>query len=119
MHETVAYMEMATGRGCESFRNVRQTGAARLGMVLAAVCTLCIGLHSPALSAQIDESILPAMYRTAWDPGIPGGIPADNDPVRPATGWLPSGNPYDGYSVDPSLTGKVKAAAFTSAFQSA
>ena len=85
-------------------------------MVLAAVCSLCIEMP---LRAQIDESILPAMYRTTWNPGIPGGIPADNDPARPAAVWLLSGNPYGGYSVDPSLTGTLKAAAFTSAIQSA
>ena len=88
-------------------------------MLLAAVCSLCVGLSSPPLRAQIDESILPAMYRTTWNPGIPGGIPADNDRTRPATVWLPSGNPYGGYSVDPSLIGAPKAAAFTSVFQAA
>jgi FG-GAP-like repeat len=67
----------------------------------------------------IDESILPAMYQTVWNPGIPGGIPADNDPVRPATVWLPPGNPYNGYSVNPALTGVANAAAFSAAFQAA
>ena len=66
-----------------------------------------------------DESILPAMYQTNWNPGIPGGIPADNDPVRPATVWVPAGNPYNGYSVNPALAGTVNAAAFSSAFQAA
>jgi hypothetical protein len=61
----------------------------------------------------VDQSILPAAFRTTWSPGIPGGIPADNDPVRPATVWLPSGNPYGGYSVNPALTGVGNAAAFT------
>ena len=69
--------------------------------------------------SSIDQSILPAAFQTLWDPGIPGGIPADNDPVHPASVWLPSGNPYGGYSVDPSLTGQAKAAQFTSAFQAA
>jgi len=59
------------------------------------------------------------MYQTTWVPGIPGGIPADNDPVRPATVWLPPGNQYHGYSVNPALTGVANAAAFTSAFQTA
>ena len=68
---------------------------------------------------RIDESILPAIYQTTWNAGIPGGIPADNDPVRPATVWLPTGNPYSGYSVNPALTGTANAAAFSSAFQSA
>ncbi len=67
----------------------------------------------------IDQSILPSAFQTAWAPGIPGGIPADNDPVHPASVWLPSGDPYGGYSVDPSLTGQAKAAQFTSAFQAA
>jgi hypothetical protein len=67
----------------------------------------------------IDQSILPAEYRTPWNPGIPGGIPADDDPVRPATVWLPAGNPYAGYSVNPALTGTANAAAFTAAFQAA
>src|SRR6185503_16820796 len=76
-------------------------------------------LCSTHASAQVDQSILPDIYRTPWDPGIPGGIPADNDPVRPATVWLPAGNPYNGYSVNPSLTGTANAAAFSSAFQAA
>ena len=67
----------------------------------------------------IDQSILPSAFQTTWNPGIPGGIPADNDPVHPASVWLPSGDPYSGYSVDPSLTGQAKAAQFTSAFQAA
>jgi hypothetical protein len=33
--------------------------------------------------------------------------------------WLPSGNPYGGYSVNPALTGTANAAAFSSAFQAA
>jgi hypothetical protein len=70
-------------------------------------------------AAAIDQSILPAIYQTNWDPGIPGGIPADTDPVRPATVWVPAGNPYGGYSVNPALTGQGNAAAFTSAMQSA
>jgi hypothetical protein len=72
-----------------------------------------------SVPSPIDQSILPAIYQTAWDPGIPGGIPADNDPVRPATVWLPPGNPYGGYSVNPALTGTANAAAFTSAMQAA
>jgi hypothetical protein len=74
---------------------------------------------SDALTAAVDQSILPVAFRTSWSPGIPGGIPADNDPVRPATVWLPAGNPYGGYSVNPALTGVGNAAAFTSAFQAA
>ncbi|HEY5676681.1 MAG TPA: hypothetical protein VIR81_07850, partial [Myxococcales bacterium] len=74
---------------------------------------------SAAPPGAIDQSILPEMYRTVWDPGIPGGIPADDDPVRPATVWLPAGNPYGGYSVNPALTGTANAAAFTAAFQAA
>jgi hypothetical protein len=73
----------------------------------------------PSAQPSIDQSILPAEYRTPWDPGIPGGIPTDSDPVRPATVWLPSGNPYNGYSVNPALTGTGNAAAFSAAFQAA
>lgn len=81
------------------------------------VLLLCSAAH---VSAQgIDQSILPDIYRTPWDPGIPGGIPADDDPARPATVWLPLGDPYGGYSVNPALTGTANAAAFSSAFQAA
>ena len=61
---------------------------------------LCGGGGSPNVcgsGSAIDQSILPAAFQTLWDPGIPGGIPADNDPVHPASVWLPSGNPYGGY----------------------
>ena len=81
------------------------------------VLSLCSAGYASAQG--IDQSILPDIYRTSWDPGIPGGIPADNDPVRPATVWLPAGNPYGGYSVNPALTGTANAAAFSSAFQAA
>jgi hypothetical protein len=81
---------------------------------LVLMYTGCVSAQSP-----IDQSILPAIYQTPWDPGIPGGIPADNDSVRPASVWLPSGNPYGGYSVNPALTGTANAAAFSSAFQAA
>ncbi len=74
---------------------------------------------SVSAASAIDQSILPAIYQTSWNPGIPGGIPGDNDPVRPATVWLPAGNPYGGYSVNPALAGTSNAAAFTSAFQTA
>ena len=70
-------------------------------------------------SAAIDSSFLPAQFKVRWAPGIPGGVPRDNDPVRPATVWLPAGNPYGGYSVNPALTGQGNAAAFTSAMQAA
>ncbi len=83
-------------------------------------CLGCLLMYAGSISAQsIDQSILPTIYQTPWDPGIPGGIPADNDPIRPATVWLPSGNPYGGYSVNPALTGTANAAAFSSAFQAA
>src|SRR5512132_1804483 len=72
---------------------------------------------SNALS--IDQSILPRQFRTSWDPGIPGGVPRDDDPVRPASVWVPPGNPYGGYSVNPVLTGVGSAAAFTAAAQAA
>jgi hypothetical protein len=67
----------------------------------------------------LDTSFLPKQFRINWAPGIPGGVPRDNDPVRPASVWLPAGNPYDGYSVNPALAGQGNAAAFTSAMQAA
>src|SRR5262245_42491747 len=70
-------------------------------------------------TAAIDSSFLPKQFQTRWAPGIPGGVPRDNDPVRPATVWLPAGNPYGGYSVNPALAGQGNAAAFTSAVQAA
>ncbi len=70
-------------------------------------------------TAAIDSSFLPKQFQTRWSPGIPGGVPGDNDAVRPATVWLPSGNPYGGYSVNPALAGQGNAAAFTSAMQAA
>jgi hypothetical protein len=47
--------------------------------------------------------IIPADRATVWNPGIPGGIPTDADATRPATVWLPSGNPYAGFSVNPAI----------------
>ena len=92
-------------------------------LVLVSLCGSLWAVYSLYASAQappaIDQSILPAMYQTLWDPGIPGGVPGDADPVRPASVWLPSGNPYGGYSVNPALTGTGNAAAFSSAFQAA
>ena len=70
-------------------------------------------------TAAIDSSFLPKQFQARWAPGIPGGVPKDNDPVRPATVWLPAGNPYGGYSVNPALAGQGNAAAFTSAMQAA
>jgi len=98
-----------TAAGTSSF-TVRLTDSA--SHTASAGLGITVSLPSP-----VDQSILPAMYQTAWDPGIPGGIPGDNDPARPATVWLPAGNPYNGYSVNPALTGTANAAAFTSAFQ--
>lgn len=80
---------------------------------------LCVGYVTGLAQTGVDQSILPAIYRTPWDPGIPGGIPPDNDPIRPASVWLPTGDPYGGYSVDPTLTGNTNAAAFSTAFQAA
>jgi hypothetical protein len=70
-------------------------------------------------SAAIDSSFLPKQFQVRWVPGIPGGVPRDNDPVRPATVWVPAGNPYGGYSVNPALAGQGNAAAFTGAMQAA
>ena len=93
--------------------------AAAFGVAGLALALWGVVLPPFAAGAEMDESILPAIYRTTWDPGIPGGIPADNDPVRPATVWLPAGNPYHGYSVNPALASKANAAAFSAAFQAA
>src|SRR5262245_34865432 len=70
-------------------------------------------------TAALDTSVLPRQFRINWSPGIPGGVPRDSDPVRPASIWLPAGNPYGGYSVNPALAGQGNAAAFTSAMQAA
>ena len=51
----------------------------------------------------VAAGIIPDDRATVWNPGIPGGIPTDTDAARPATVWLPSGNPYGGYSVNPAL----------------
>ena len=88
-------------------------------LVLLGLGLLSSSMFVLAQGPVIDESILPAEYQVVWEPGIPGGVPADNDPVRPATVWLPSGNPYGGYSVNPSLAGTANAQAFSTAFQAA
>src|SRR5579859_7174414 len=82
----------------------RMTRKAGIGLVLVGVGAYCMLLSAP-LPAQIDESMLPSWAQQTWAPGIPGGIPADNDAIRPATVWVPNGNPYNGYSVNPSLAG--------------
>ena len=91
----------------------------RLAWPCLSVALACTCFTSAAIGQSIDQSILPDIYRTPWNPGIPGGIPTDTDPVRPATVWVPSGDPYGGYSVDPALTGTGNAVAFTAALQSA
>src|SRR5688572_7368772 len=91
-----------------------KSASACLTVLLASAC-----FTSATIAQSADQSILPDIYRTPWNPGIPGGIPADTDPVRPATVWVPSGDPYGGYSVNPALTGTGNAAAFTAALQSA
>lgn len=89
-------------------------------LVLVGLCgALSWGNVAGLAQTSVDQSILPMTFRTTWDPGIPGGIPADDDPNRPATVWLPPNNPYNGYSVDPALTGVGNAAAFSVAFQAA
>jgi len=110
------------GKNCGAVSGIDNCGTARS----VANCGACVapgtcggGGVQNVCGGAIDESILPSMYQTAWNPGIPGGIPADNDPVRPATVWLPAGNPYGGYSVNPALTGTGNAAAFTAALQAA
>ena len=48
--------------------------ARKLGFRCLGILAMCSAGY---VSAQgIDQSILPDIYRTAWDPGIPGGIPA-------------------------------------------
>lgn len=59
--------------------------------------------------------LLPPERQTRWLPGLNavGGIPTDTDPDRPAIVYLPAGNPYGGYSVDPALgtqTGNARSA---------
>jgi len=87
--------------------------------VVLGLVALCASSLLLSAQAGVDQSVLPAEFRTLWDPGIPGGIPFDNDPIRPATVWLPNGNPYGGYSVNPALVGQGNAAAFSAAFQGA
>ncbi|AKU91473.1 glycosyl hydrolase family 28-related protein [Vulgatibacter incomptus] len=60
------------------------------------------------------EGLLPADRITLWEPGLMavGGIPSDHDARRPATIYLPAGNPYAGFSVNPALAdGTTDAAA--------
>jgi hypothetical protein len=71
----------------------------RLSFLLPALVALCCLAHAQPATA----GIIPADRATVWNPGIPGGIPGDADATRPATVWLPSGNPYAGYSVNPAL----------------
>ncbi|AKU89852.1 hypothetical protein [Vulgatibacter incomptus] len=49
--------------------------------------------------------LLPPDRQTLWLPGLNavGGIPSDTDSARPATIYLPKGDPFRGYSVDPVL----------------
>ncbi len=51
--------------------------------------------------------LIPADRVTEWLPGLNavGGVPRDDDRVRPSTVYLPSGDPFAGYSVDPSVAG--------------
>jgi len=58
---------------------------------------------SPASGTTGTAGIIPGDRGTVWNPGIPGGIPGDGDATRPATVWVPAGNPYGGYSVNPAL----------------
>lgn len=116
--ESTGYAKLTSRHLARSFPKFRKAERAVFGMVLAVVGGCCIPF-SERLCAQIDESMLPGWARQTWAPGIPGGIPADNDATRPATVWVPSGNPYKGYSVNPALAGSSHATAFTSAMQSA
>jgi hypothetical protein len=58
---------------------------------------------SMGYAPPVAAGIIPDDRATVWNPGIPGGVPTDTDAARPATVWLPSGNPYGGYSVNPAL----------------
>jgi hypothetical protein len=66
-------------------------------------------------------AIAPATRLSTWSPGVQGGIPADSDVTRPATVWLPDGDPYGGYSIDPALGNDTTnaATAINAAIQSA
>ena len=71
----------------------------RFSSLLLVPLAIAFLAHAQPASA----GIIPADRATVWNPGIPGGIPGDGDATRPATVWLPSGNPYAGYSVNPAL----------------
>src|SRR5580658_6911219 len=101
----------------KGFGKSPKAGMAKFGTALAAGA--CCLLFAAPLRAQINDSMLPTWAQQTWDPGIPGGIPLDNNSQRPASVWLPSGNPYNGYSVNPALAGSANAAAFTTAMQNA
>lgn len=69
-----------------------------LCILASTTAVLALGHVPPAMA-----SVVPADRATVWNPGIPGGIPTDADSARPAIVWVPSGNPYSGYSVNPAL----------------
>ena len=71
----------------------------RFSTYLPVLTALALLAHTAPASA----AIVPADRMTVWNPGVPGGIPGDGDATRPATVWLPSGDPYAGYSVNPAL----------------
>lgn len=110
-------------RGSRSGRRFRLLALGALALPAFLMIERGSGSTSPlaraAAQAAPIEIHLPAEYQTTWDPGIPEGIPADDDPIRPARVWLPSNDPYQGYSVNPALTRPRNAAAFTAALQAA
>jgi Pectate lyase superfamily protein len=80
------------------------TRPSRVSALIRISLTIACGLVLlPSVLLAADTSVVPSDRRTVWNPGIPGGIPGDADPTRPATVWVPAGNPYGGYSVDPAL----------------
>jgi hypothetical protein len=118
LHEMAGHVDTSRRRAGESFGKSPKADWAMFGTALAAAGACCLLFAAP-LRAQINDSMLPTWAQQTWDPGIPGGIPLDNNALRPASVWLPSGNPYNGYSVNPALAGSANAAAFTTAMQNA
>ena len=120
LQEMAGHVDSNSCRGCESFGGSPKPRRARLPQrrwlprAHAACC-----LRRPC-GRRSTIRMLPTRAQQTWDPGIPGGIPLDNNALRPASVWLLSGNPYSGYSVNPALAGCLaNAAAFTSAMQNA
>lgn len=67
------------------------------------------------------DGILPPDRMTEWNPGLNslGGIPSDDDSIRPAKVYLPEGDPWGGYSIDPALAGGEASEAIQAAVDAA